>query len=373
MPTPARNAHAIACLVLAGLPFAAMAQDGSGAVADARDATRQAADQAEQTAPRASAPAEPLPPTPAPAAVPPRPGLTAGFSIEEALRGAGVTLPAPTALPEGAFLTKRPGFVAAGPAGTFVFIPAAEGRRPGEGAMVVAPNVKLERLAASLAEGESAAPFIVTGEVLLYRGQNHLLLSAFARGSSRPRPVEPQHTAPTAPTADGEQPPPSPVSIALDPTIAEIIADLEQRRAAPADGADADDRFRQLDRTDPAARAAPAAEAELIPEGRYITQRRARLERAPDGRWLVNFDNDADNDADTATATTAADAEATAELAPMVVIPCALLERMEVTAEFFGDAATIVVSGRVFTYDSENYLRPMIYVAERLSGVNPMQ
>ncbi|MEM1183817.1 MAG: hypothetical protein AAGI53_02335 [Planctomycetota bacterium] len=351
----------------------------SGESDRAKRATQQSIEQAERVLPSRGTAADPVLPTPAPSSEPPRPGLTGGFSIDEALRGMGVDISEPAALPEGTFLSRRAGSVYLGPAGIAIFIPGEEQAFPGEGPMVLAPNTQLERLEASLAEGETLARFVVSGEVLLYRERNHLLISAFSRrgGGEVLAEASDQGLGSSASADLGADPGAEPegdaepgstgASVPLDPSVAEIINELRERRASSSDdeSTPSDARFRQLDRNDPAARLNPEREPGLVPEGRYLTQRRVRLDRTPNGRWTVVFDNDTDRPG-------AADGEV-APPPPMPVIPCRVLERMEATAELFGDAAAMIVSGRVFTYEGVNYLKPTMYALERPGDVDPIQ
>ncbi|MEM7754869.1 MAG: hypothetical protein AAF297_04435 [Planctomycetota bacterium] len=321
---------------------------------------------AKQRLPDAPSSPETLGQTPAARATPPRPGLTGGFSIDEALRGVGVDIPTPRALPENTFLTRRLGTAYAGPNGIMVFVPDEATRTPAEGPMVLAPNSALERLQASLAEGETAGRFLVSGEVLLYHGRNHLLVGAFARAAVNAQSPQPEDDTPNASDLGAE---PASPSIPLDPSVAEIIADLERRRSAGPGGdsseAASDPRFRQLDRVDPAARLRPQDTAGLLAEDSVLSQRRARLDRTPDGRWVVTFDNDADRPA--------RGGQAAIPTPPMTLIPSAVLQRMERAAELFGDSAALTVSGRVMTYDGQNYLRPTMFVIERPGDIDPLQ
>ena len=77
-----------------------------------------------------------------------------------------------------------------------------------------------------------------------------------------------------------------PANPAAGPTVDELIAELEGLRSdAPGrDGDQRDPRCRQLDRVDPAARRRPDQTRGLVPEDTMIVQRRARLDRTPDGR-----------------------------------------------------------------------------------------
>ncbi len=387
--TPSR--WLLAGLTLAGTGGHAIGQAGpddpqrprapvSEAVRDAEEASGEAIDAAEVILPQGARGVPARGTTPPPSASPPRPGLTAGLPLDPALQDAGLSVPPARLLPERAFLNRRTGMVIRGPNETWIFVPARDERTPGEGPMVLAPCRTLERLVSSITPSEKAPRFILSGEVLVYEGRNHLLPTNFAKGPAEPHDPD---AIEAKPDAQGEQPPRPldappeiPDELSDDPEVAAIIADLDARRSRNASTpSDAVARLRQLDRNRPDARAGRGAGMPgLVPEGDYLVQRRARLVRASDGRWAVAFDNDTDGTTPGAEASRprTADGRLIPDV-PMVLIPCALLARMETTAERYGDNQPVTVSGRVFAYENENFLLPTMFVAERKSEVTPMQ
>lgn len=390
-PTNPTFPRLLAIVTLAGVAGAAPGQAGpddpqkprapvSEAVRDAEEATAESIGAAEVILPGGARGVPARGTTPPPSATPPRPGLTAGLPLDPALQDAGLSVPPARLLPERAFLNRRTGMVIRGPNETWIFVPAQDERTPGEGPMVLAPCRTLERLVSSITPTEKAPRFILSGEVLLYEGRNHLLPTNFAKGPAEPhdpdaveKETEERADAPARPL---DAPPEIPDELSDDPEVAAIIADLDARRSRNASTpSDPGARLRQLDRNRPDARAGRGAGSPgLVPEGDYLVQRRARLVRASDGRWAVAFDNDTEG------ATTGTDGARPRTAGgrlipdvPMVLVPCALLSRMEITAERYGDNQPVTVSGRVFAYENENFLLPTMFVAERRSEVTPMQ
>jgi hypothetical protein len=307
--------------------------------------------------------------------------------IGSKLQATGFEITPARVLPERAFLNRRSGLVTRGPNETWIFVPDPDEREPGEKPMVLAPCRTLERLIASVPADQPTGRFTLSGEVLLYRDWNHLLPTAFSLGvapapAPTPDPSPAQQpgteTGPAGdtppPTADGTpsaeptddaaaDPPPDPAdALADDPEVAALIADLTSRRAGSSVGdAEPGARVRQLDRATPRTREAPETSVGLVNEGVYLAGRRARMVRAADGRWAVSFDNDTQG------------RSAAVPDVPMVLIPGAVMQRMELTAERFGDSAAITVSGRVFAFGQSNYLLPTMFVLELPGNVIPLQ
>ena len=87
-----------------------------------------------------------------------------------------------------------------------------------------------------------------------------------------------------------------------------------------------------------------ADQATLIREGQFLLRRRGRLIRSTEGMagWLYAFDADSDGLQDP----------------PMFLMPCKLLEDMELIVEEQGEDAAFILSGKVFVYRNANYLLP---------------
>lgn len=95
--------------------------------------------------------------------------------------------------------------------------------------------------------------------------------------------------------------------------------------------------------------------ARLMREGAFLTSKRGRMVKSPEGEWLFVFDNDADSRAYPA----------------MVLVPCLNLAAMERIAERAGDSATMTVSGQVFVYKGKNHLLPSLYTVDRKTELAP--
>ena len=84
-------------------------------------------------------------------------------------------------------------------------------------------------------------------------------------------------------------------------------------------------------------------------EGTILLSRRGKIRRAGAGAFIFVFDADAEGLADP----------------PMPLLPCLLLERLELHAHLTGERAAILLSGRVHTFRGQNYLRPTLYRVPR--------
>ncbi len=340
---PAIRASALAVLACAG---AAGAQDRAERI-----------EAAERVLPRVSATERAVTPTRTRAAEPVRPGLTGGEDWAEA---AGLRSPG---LPEGSFLIERPGRVVPAPAGRLVFVPDEEGRVAGEGPMLILPTASLGRMELALTNRGEHPAVRVSGEVFVYHGRSHLLVTSYAVGPAEPEPRTPDadRPAPDA-TEPAEQPAQEPAeepadeperpSLLDDPDVRGLLEELEAARPAGPDA----DRARAVHAERQTA-AGPTG-APPAPDGTPLLRRRGRMVRTGEGAWAFVFDNDHDD-----------------PLAgqALVVLPCRLLERMERQALVSGDAFQLVVSGRVHTHDGQTYLLPTMMQHVPVTGVVPMQ
>jgi len=83
--------------------------------------------------------------------------------------------------------------------------------------------------------------------------------------------------------------------------------------------------------------------APLRREGEFVVNRKGRVVRAADAnRALFAFDSDGEQMQD----------------APMILLPCQLLENMEQIIAERGDQTTFILTGQVFTYHGVNFLMP---------------
>lgn len=261
-----------------------------------------------------------LRPTRAPAVVPVRPH-------------ADIALPEQKGrlLPEGAFIVQLEGRVHATAPGAWVFEPTQLIDNAEIRPMVVLPSQSLARLIQLVGQDATSNLVSLTGEILLYRGRNYILVSAItakAQPEIAPEPV------PT-PAAPGEDPPPPAPVVPLSPGVQDLIRQLEESRHA--------------DRTilQPTTVQAGSGRAP-VPEGRTFMRRRARLVYLAAGEIALAFDNDPDQVIDV----------------PLVVLPCHLLEQMEQIVETRGDSLTVRVSGQSYAYNGRSYVLPTSIVIQ---------
>lgn len=329
---------------------------GLGALASAQDAedagNAPVSDPAVRAAlglPRMTQEAEPLDPIRADELEPVQPGLTGGENWLEGLALRQTEIPTAARLPEGLLFRERAGTIWQGPQNLWIFLPGPEDRRPGEGAMILAPNGVLDRLTSSLESQPMPASVTIWGHTLLYRTHNYLLLTDYIR--HRADDVEPvQATEPRQGTDQTSDQPPEEVD--------DLIADLQNASRSGVRRSDAlRERLLAAERSGGAARdAQPVGTPPLLPDGASISQRRARLDRTSGGEWQLSFDNDADTLGDS----------------PLVVIPGRTLMRMETRAGT-ARSMTMTVSGRIYTSRGRGYILPTIFTVDPPSDVNPLQ
>ena len=204
--------------------------------------------------------------------------------------------------------------------------------------LYLVPNRRLEEML----QIERSAPardtlFQVTGQILVYRSENLLLLT------QAPVVVEYQDIRPAAP------PPPDPAPAPADESgDGDSIEDI-MRELAEAVG--------PLQRPMPT----PSPDTDLGPapprrEGAMILARRGRLHRNSRGTWMFVFDADAGALADP----------------PLIVMPCRMLERMEEYARQAGQDAPLLLSGRLFTFRGRNFVLPTVYrVPNHFTKITP--
>lgn len=81
-------------------------------------------------------------------------------------------------------------------------------------------------------------------------------------------------------------------------------------------------------------------------EGSFVVRRRGRMVPAQGGAapWMFTFESDKDGMQDP----------------PMYLMPCGLLERMELIREESDEPVSFIISGQVFVYHDANYLLPTV-------------
>jgi len=178
--------------------------------------------------------------------------------------------------------------------------------------------------------------------------------------SKETKPVEKPGDDNVNRTEPVKQPTPPTDDAASDPRVEDLIKDLEAQRAVPRALTPNPAVPAQEASRAPAAPDVPAAESRVLtPEGTVLVFRRGRLVRLKEegGRIAFAFDNDLNSPAPS----------------PMIIQPCAQLQRLEALAAVRGDALSLKVSGRVLTYQGSNYLLPTFVQVLTPGEVVPMQ
>ncbi|MCA9272273.1 MAG: hypothetical protein KDA31_04420 [Phycisphaerales bacterium] len=243
-------------------------------------------------------------------------------------------------LPEGAFIVQLEGRVHATSPGAWVFEPTQLVDNAAIKPMVILPSQSLSRLIQLVGQNAENNLVSLTGEALLYRGRNYLLVSAITAHAQEAdiATPEPSDDASTEPESDDQ---PEPV---YSQSVQDLIKELEEARHA-------DRTILQPTTSKPGTGRAP------VPEGRTFMRRRARLTYLTAGEIALAFDNDPDQIIDV----------------PLVVLPCHLLERMERIVESRGDSLTVRVSGQSYAYNGRSYVLPTSITIERPGELNSRQ
>ncbi len=292
-------------------------------------------------------------------------------AIEPAMPGAGVAagLWDASLEGEGTFLVRRRATVLRAPTGEMVALLHATGDR-GAQPVVLAPNETLERLERTMEGRGLDAAYWLTGQMTVYRDRNYLMPSAF--GISEVVPVAEEVAEGVSPMPDAgveaeedagvelagsEMDSGSAIDAMDDPSVAALIADLEERLRVPR-GLTVEGRGLSSSGVLEDVEASSAREP-LVREGTFVLRRKARIVRTDGGAWAVALDGDG---------------ESPAEDAPMVLLPCLMLERLERVAGEGGEGMPVEISGRVTAYKGRNFVLPALFrvVSER-EGIGALQ
>jgi hypothetical protein len=297
---------------------------------------------------------DPLPrPEPKPIRPLPGPGtpitpLPADSSIP-GLEDADYRVHPPPLRSEGTFLIHKRGSMLRLPTGERAFIFETDDKDKTERPMVLIPNQVLQRMEQSAAERSEPSVFYITGQVFSFKNVNYLLPSA----SSSLQPIADAESKPPSPEAAGPTVGPPRPGDDSAPLVQELIKNLEAQHERPRaiepeapppapTGAD-----HESTPTLAPAIIADTGPGHLIPEGRSILRRRARMVRISSGQWAAAFDAGPKGDPDLDQ--------------PMPLVPCLNLQRMESYANSKGDNVTLELSGQVLTYQGHNSLIPTSY------------
>lgn len=286
-----------------------------------------------------------------------QPGLSEGEDWLKVLNETLQVQTQPTTLAEGAFLLRRLGDLVEGPGGLLIFVPDAETKELGEGPVLIMPSRTLQRLQHEW----TAQRVIVSGEIFSYHDRNQLLLTDYQIIIEKPADEQPKTQPETQPkpAPDAEDDPSG--ALEDDPDVRALLEELAQEGETEIDTQKS--LHEQLDSTlSQTTRRTPVEIADHsklgLEEGTLILRRPARMVRNPQGAWTLVFDND--------------DPESPGAIA-LVVLPCRALMRMERTAMLQGDAAQMLVSGRVYTHMGEHYLLPTLVQQVRPGEISSLQ
>lgn len=263
-------------------------------------------------------------------------------------------------LREGSYLTDLIGALKIDEAtGAWVFIPETPATDGSRLRLFVIPSTALEQMQRTVESTELDVLFRLTARVFVYEQRNFILPLAPTRLERY------QEAAPPAPTpgpgsgdTNGGQPATPPAG---EQTAEEIMRSLRENVPLPRaleslPGASGGGGGAGTGSTGSAGSAGGSErEARLLEEETILVSRRGRLTRSSSGVLHFVFDADAAGLNDP----------------PMSLLPCLLLERLHRDFRTLGTThsdASILISGRVYTFRGKNYLLPTVYRIERVRG-----
>ena len=226
------------------------------------------------------------------------------------------------------------------------------------------PSRRLQRLESTLSVAESSegstgrersVDAIVSGEVFVFQHYNFLMLTTIPRllATADESAENASQAADSAKTDSGAEAKPGTEKVAdttnnASADVEKMIRDLEsdgpiapilQRPSSQDAPTGAENERRSQSRIN------SKPDAPTLAEGSFIVKRAVRLVRSDsNGAWTVVFESDRDGMKD----------------APLVVLPCRLLESLQSRAGQLGDAFRLNISGQVYTYQGQGYLLPTV-------------
>lgn len=243
-------------------------------------------------------------------------------------------------LTEGSFIVQMEGLVHRASLGAWIFEPTDLIDEAKIKPLIILPSQTLTRLIQIVGLDAEHNRVSLTGEVSLYRGRNYLLITAITVDSTD----EADDSLIELESNQNGDAQPEPAD-SLSQSVQDLIGELEEARTA--------------DRAilQPTHTGSFEGGRAPVPEGRTFMRRRARLTYLAAGEVAVTFDNDPDQVID----------------APLVVLPCNLLERMEWVVENHGDSLPVRVSGQSFAYNGRSFIMPRSIVIERPGELDTRQ
>jgi hypothetical protein len=267
---------------------------------------------------------------------------------------------------EGTFLVRQRGSLVATPTGESAIVFHADANGARERPMVLLPCQTLQRMRKVVADRTTPTAFNVSGQVFVYLDLNYLLPTAYSivgeESPAQAMPAKEERPAPDSATKRDEPPAKAGANLESDPQLQELIKSLEAQRERPR-ALGGRPRSPLVPGVETSKSAAGSSTASLKKgaraEGTSILRRRGRLVRAGDGQWSFVFDAGPLGDG--------------ASDAPITLMPCLTLQRMEGWASTAGESATFTVTGNVYLFEGRNYMMPAAYTINRPGDVDPRQ
>lgn len=252
-------------------------------------------------------------------------------------------------IPEGAFLIDRRGIIVpvAGQRWAFVYDTDETGER--EDPMFLHPCLRLSEMIQLAESRERTVTFLVTGQVYVYRDRNYLLPTRFTtvpyegeEGAGRDALYNATRRANDS-LPDDDSDATSNIPSSEPPSVDELLSQVDEatkeaesvRRAEPRPTSD-------------------DVEASIMAESTLIVSRTGRLVIGPTGIWEFVTDNGVN---------TREGSQMSLD-APLAILPCLNLQRMEQRARRYADRALFTVSGTITIFEDRNYLLPTIYTVK---------
>lgn len=210
----------------------------------------------------------------------------------------------------------------------------------------------MERLLEHAADGTRVR---LNGQATVYHDRNFLLLTAppLMERAAEAAPIAPE--IPAAPQgkdipAGAPAPTTGPTATPAEPSIAQIIADLDKAVGAKRDSAPTRDRSSNARTADTGEPDPTAADNQF---GGYLTSRRGRLVRSSDGTLAFRLDSGSVGRTEPA----------------YTLLPCQNLGSLDGWFDANGDATAMVMSGEVTVYRGRAFLLPQMYSVPRATDV----
>ena len=204
--------------------------------------------------------------------------------------------------------------------------------------MVLQPGLTRTAMAQIAAAHTSEVTFQVDGQVFVYRGKNHLLVTGFEIVTGPAR---------DATDANAEESPGAESSEQQEPEVPSLPGE------EGSDEPDVEDLFENVKEGD---RLAEQVSPTSMVEGELIASIRGRVEPWSEGGMIFLSDVDADGDV--------------AGIPPLRCMPCLNLERLEALRAEWGESLIVTMSGRIYVEGGRAYLLPTMYVMELDRGGN---